>query len=67
MSYTRDPDDAHYVNLAITCEAMLVVSRDQDLLDLMHDSNADGRMLRAQYPEFCVLTPPEFLHIMDRS
>lgn len=45
-SYERDPDDAHYVNLAITSDARLVVSRDRDLLDLMEDANVDGQRLR---------------------
>lgn len=29
-TYERDPDDAHYVNLALTANARLVVSRDKD-------------------------------------
>src|SRR5438067_2177263 len=46
---------------AIACGGMLVVSRDKDLLDLMSDSNAEGKSLRINYPSFQVLTPPEFL------
>lgn len=64
-SYERDPDDAHYVNLAITSEARLVVSRDRDLLDLMEDANADGQRLRHAYPDFRVLTPPAFLAVVE--
>jgi putative PIN family toxin of toxin-antitoxin system len=59
--YARDPDDAHYVNLAIHSGALLVVSHDNDLLDLMSQTNPDGRALRAQYPDFRVYTPVQFL------
>lgn len=37
FTYPRDPSDAHYVNLAIHAGAMLVVSHDLDLLDLMNE------------------------------
>lgn len=59
--YSRDPDDSMYVNLALACGGMLVVSRDKDLLDLMSDTNIDGKALRVEYPAFQVLTPPQFL------
>jgi putative PIN family toxin of toxin-antitoxin system len=59
--YSRDPDDAHYVDLALMTGANLVVSRDRDLLDLMSDANPDGKALRDGHPEFRVLTPPELL------
>jgi putative PIN family toxin of toxin-antitoxin system len=59
--YSRDPDDSVYVNLAIACDAMLIVSRDKDLLDLMNDANVEGKQLRNLYPMFQVLTPPQFL------
>jgi putative PIN family toxin of toxin-antitoxin system len=35
FSYSRDPDDEPYINLAITSKADFLVSRDNDLLDLM--------------------------------
>src|SRR6266478_1620645 len=40
--YDRDPDDAHYVNLALAAEARLIVSRDRDLLDLMDLKTPQG-------------------------
>lgn len=66
-SYERDPDDAHYVNLAIACDARLVISRDRDLLDLMEDANVDGRRLRQAYPDFKVLAPPAFLKMVETN
>jgi putative PIN family toxin of toxin-antitoxin system len=62
--YDRDPDDAHYVDAALTTGAMLVVSNDKDLLDLMNDRNADGLALRKSHPTFAVVTPPRFLEII---
>ena len=61
FSYPRDPEDAHYVDVAVTTGSMLVVSNDKDLLDLMNDTNAQGKMLRSLHPDFNVLTPPQFL------
>lgn len=57
----RDPDDAHYVNLALAAEATLIVSRDNDLLSLMDDATAEGRAFRARFPGMRVLTPPGFI------
>jgi putative PIN family toxin of toxin-antitoxin system len=59
--YNRDPDDAHYVNLALTIDARLIVTRDKDLLDLMKASTPESRQLLAEHPDFRVLTPPQFL------
>jgi putative PIN family toxin of toxin-antitoxin system len=64
FSYKRDPDDAHYINLAIAGGAFLVVSRDRDLLDLSNESDPDGRVLRASYPSLRILTPPQFLQLI---
>ena len=65
--YDRDPDDAHYVDVALATGAMLVVSNDKDLLDLMNDRNADGLTLRQSHPAFSVVTPPRFLEIIRAS
>ncbi|MEX2213160.1 MAG: putative toxin-antitoxin system toxin component, PIN family [Phycisphaeraceae bacterium] len=61
FSYPRDPDDTPYIDLAIATGALLVVSNDTDLLDLMCDSNAEGSELRRMHPSFHVYTPPQFL------
>jgi putative PIN family toxin of toxin-antitoxin system len=67
FSYRRDPDDVHYVNLAVAANAFLIVSRDKDLLSLMTETNVEGRTLRHRYPGFRVLTPPEFLRLLDAN
>ena len=53
--------------IAIASQAMLVVSRDHDLLDLMNESNVQGTLLRKSYPSFQVLTPPGFLELLRSS
>jgi putative PIN family toxin of toxin-antitoxin system len=67
FSYARDPEDAHYVDVALATHSMLVVSSDKDLLDLMSDNNQEGRELRQHHPDFLVLTPPQFLTYLSAS
>jgi putative PIN family toxin of toxin-antitoxin system len=50
--YERDPDDEMYINLAIVVNATYLVTRDQDLLDLMTTSTDTARQFRSRYP-FC--------------
>jgi putative PIN family toxin of toxin-antitoxin system len=64
--YPRDPDDAHYVDVAVATGSLLVVSNDKDLLDLMTENSPEGRALRTLHAEFRVLTPPGFLEEMRR-
>jgi predicted nucleic acid-binding protein len=59
--YDRDPDDAHYVNVALAAQAKLIVSRDHDLLDLMDPSDADGIKFGRAFPTLRILQPVEFL------
>lgn len=67
FTYSRDPDDAHYVNLALAAGARLVVSRDKDLLDLMLGTTPEARQLLSDYPDFAVLTPNDLLVMMSSS
>lgn len=59
--FSRDPDDAHYVNLALACDARLIVSRDKDLLELSSATSAEAVDLMRRFPDFRVVTPNEFL------
>lgn len=69
FSYRRDPDDVPYLNLAIATGAALLVTRDNDLLDLMADS-PDGIAFRGLCPGIAILQPSEFLRmfpVLDES
>lgn len=59
--YERDPDDAHYVNLAIAANAELIVSRDKDLLDLMDTTNPEAMLFQNRFPSIRILNPVAFL------
>jgi putative PIN family toxin of toxin-antitoxin system len=57
----RDPDDAHYVDLAVAADATLIVSRDMDLLTLGDLTTPEGRDFAARFPGLEILTPPQLL------
>ena len=65
--YDRDPDDAHYVNLALAADATLIVTRDADLLDLMNASQNDGKEFQTRFPTLKIITPPAFLAVVRRT
>lgn len=67
FTYSRDPDDAHYVNLALASDSKLVVSRDKDLLCLMDGARVEGADFQARFPGLRILDPVEFLRELDRS
>ncbi len=58
-SHRRDPNNEPYINLAIVTQANYLVSRDNDLLDLMRDSS-----FGAAYPDMTICTPEQFLTIL---
>jgi putative PIN family toxin of toxin-antitoxin system len=59
--YDRDPDDAHYVNLALAADASVIVSRDKDLLDLMAEDASEAGTFKARFPSLRILDPVAFL------
>ena len=56
----RDPDDEPYLNLAIAVSADYLVTRDNDLLDLMQDS-----AFRVRFPSLTILDPVTALRLLD--
>jgi putative PIN family toxin of toxin-antitoxin system len=56
FEFDRDPKDEPYINLAAAGGASYLVSRDNDLLDLMADTS-----FRTRFPRLTVLDPVAFL------
>lgn len=63
--YDRDPDDEKYINLAIVCNASYLISKDDDLLDLMRTNTDVALRFRARYPFLQILTAGEFVAKMN--
>jgi uncharacterized protein len=59
--YERDPKDEHVLNLAIEAKAQYIISRDNDLLDLMDSSRPAGSEFQRQHPDITILGPGEFI------
>src|SRR2546426_6093271 len=57
FTYPRDPDDEPYVNLAVAAGANYLVSRDNDLLDLMRQDLPEARDFRQRFPDLKILNP----------
>ena len=64
FEFPRDPDDAHYVDLAVAAGAKLIVSRDKDLLSLADGATSEGQDFQKRFPGLVILTPPELLTLL---
>ena len=63
--FERDPKDACYLNLAIVANARFIVSRDNDLLDLMKLTDETARVFQRRYPLLKIITPPDLLAAVE--
>lgn len=63
--YERDPDDEMYLNLAIVSNASYLVSKDDDLLDLMSTDTDVGRRFRVRYPFLRILRAADFVRDIE--
>ncbi len=66
FSYERDPKDEKYINLAVEADAAYLVSRDNDLLDLMREDLAGSKDFRQQFPTLTILNPVAFLRQIEQ-
>lgn len=67
FDYARDPKDEPYLNLAIEAAADFLVTRDNDLLDLMRWDLDDGREFQKRYHLLKIIDPVAFLKIVDEE
>ena len=52
-----DPDDSHYVDLAVATGSRLIVSRDAHLLNLMEPGRPEREEFHRQFPSIEILSP----------
>lgn len=64
FSYLRDTSDEPYLNLAIETKAAFLVSRDNDLRDLMTGHTAEAKEFRQKFRHLKVVEPVEFLRLI---
>jgi putative PIN family toxin of toxin-antitoxin system len=62
-----DPDDSHYVNLAIAADARLIVSRDRHLLNLNNSAKPWAEPFRRQYSHLQILSAEVFLEKLGKA
>ncbi len=67
FSYPRDPKDEPYLNLAIAANATFLVSRDNDLLDLMDWNQEEGRDFMKRFRSLKIVDPVTFLQKVAAS
>ena len=64
FEYPRDPKDEKYINLSHAAQAAYLVSRDNDLLDMMRPTTPEAVGFRARFPDLKIVTPEELLAII---
>lgn len=67
FTYSRDPNDEPYINLAIETDAVFLVSRDNDLLDLMTGYTNECKDFRRRFRGLKIVNPVEFLTIVEKK
>ncbi len=65
FKYTRDPKDEPYLNLALAAKANYLVSRDNDLLDLMTGIDVESKEFRQRSRPLEILDPISFLKVIE--
>lgn len=66
FSFSRDPGDEPYINLAAAVSADYLVTRDRDLLSLATDRSIEAKQFRQRFQGLVVLDPVDFLRELRR-
>lgn len=66
FDFERDPKDEIIIDLAVEAEADYIVSRDNDLLDLMTGYTAECKDFRRRFRGLKIVNPVEFLVIIEK-
>src|SRR5258708_4484760 len=66
FTYSRDPDDEPYINLAGAAKVDYLVTRDNDLLDLMTSHTDEGKDFRRRFRPLKVIEPSALLEEIER-
>ena len=67
FQYPRDPKDEKYIDLAVKANANALVTRDNDLLDLMTGTDLESKQFRQRFRNLKIVKPDEFLRIISES
>jgi uncharacterized protein len=67
FSYSRDPKDEPYINLAVCEDAHYIVSRDKDLLDLMTGYDDESKEFRKRFRPLKVVDTITFVGIVEQK
>jgi putative PIN family toxin of toxin-antitoxin system len=62
-----DPDDSHYINLAIATKSKLIVTRDRHLLNLMDDRRKEANDFKYRFPDLMVITPDALTELLRKE
>ncbi len=65
--YARDPYDEAYLNLAIEARADFLVTRDNDMLDLMKWEREEGREFQKRFRLLKIVDPVAFLKQIEEQ
>lgn len=65
--FDRDPKDSCYINLAIVAGAKFIVSRDNDLLDLMKPDKQAANEFQRRFPMLKIIQPYDLLTEVQHS
>ena len=66
FTYARDSKDEKYINLAAVADAHYIVSRDNDLLDLMTGYTAECKEFRQRFRPLKIVDPVTLLNLVEQ-